>query len=362
MRDIHVMHVLGQLDCGGVELALTRLLAEPQLAAMTHSIVAIRGEPTIADRFAPDVRLYCLHSPPGQRLLAWRLGQVIRQARPTVIHARNWGGWCDVALARLMLLTRRPLVYSFHGHSETQTPLRRQVAGRLFARTTRRIFTVSENSRRALAQHLCLNLLQIDVIPNGVDTQRFAPPDGPAVHPRPVVVSVGNLTAVKDHATLIRAFAEVIHSGLDLELWLAGEGDQRPALTGLIGELGLTARVKLLGHVQDVAALLRQADLFVLSSRSEAHPNALLEAMSCGLPCVATRVGGVAQVLGSGCCGVIVPPQAPGELAQAIATLAGDGARRRELGQAARQQVCRQYGLDQMAQAYAQLYRSVGRP
>ncbi len=114
-----------------------------------------------------------------------------------------------------------------------------------------------------------------------------------------------------------------------------------------------------MGHVADVPAFLRELDIFVLPSLSEAHPNALLEAMACGLACVGTRVGGVPEVLEERRRGLLVNAGDTGGLANAMAALAIDVDRRRGLGVLARERVCRAYGLDKMVEAYAALYEGL---
>ena len=99
----------------------------------------------------------------------------------------------------------------------------------------------------------------------------------------------------------------------------------------------------------------------MLPSLSEAHPNALLEAMACGLACIGTRVGGVPEVLDEGRCGLLVDSGDTGGLVSAMAALAGDANGRRELGVVARQRVRRAYGLDKMIEAYAALYEGLAR-
>ena len=236
---------------------------------------------------------------------------------------RNWGAWPDVALARLLVWPRVPLIFSFHGFARTgPLPLRRRLAFRVLSRVTTYLLTVCDPARHTLIEELGWPPRKVRVIPNGVDTTRFSPRSrGAAASGRFVIGCVGSLTAVKNHALAVRAFAALIRTGADAELRIAGEGPERTRLEGLARELGVAGRVSLPGHVEDVPEFLRQLDVFVLPSASEAHPNALLEAMSCGLPCVATNVGGVAEVLNRGRCGRLTPPGDPERLADSLREL-----------------------------------------
>jgi glycosyltransferase involved in cell wall biosynthesis len=119
--------------------------------------------------------------------------------------------------------------------------------------------------------------------------------------------------------------------------------------------------LELTGRVSDIPSFLRDLDIFVLPSLGEAHPNALLEAMACGLPCVGTRVGGVPEAMEEGRCGLLIDAGDAQGLVSATSRLAGDADLRRELGLAARQRVCLAYSLDKMIEAYAALYSGYSR-
>lgn len=354
----HVLHVVPQLGIGGVELTLNRLLERPELSQMRHSVMVMRGPQSLA--MPPGVKVHCLQSQPKERLVAWRLGKLLKSIRPDVIHARNWGAWLDTALANL-LRWRAPLVYSFHGLSEQSLPLRRRMGSRLLAMATDHIFTVSQASRDNMAHSMMLPLDRIDVIPNGVDSQQFCPGAPRRKRSRAVVGNVASLTSIKNQQLLIRAVAAMERKGVKVEVWIAGEGPMRSGLRALIAELGLGQQVQLLGHVENVPAFLRQLDLFVLCSASEAHPNALLEAMACQVPCVATDVGGVAEVLGGGRYGMLCPSNHVAALAQAMIDILNQPARLERFAREGRNRVVERYSLQATAQSYCDLYQRMAR-
>lgn len=160
------------------------------------------------------------------------------------------------------------------------------------------------------------------VIPNGVDLA-FWSPCGNGVSAEesgvPTVLAVGRLHPVKGHDVLIRAMVRVRQAVPDARLRLIGEGTARAQIEELVRDLGLDACVELLGTqpAEGVRDRLRQADVFVLPSRSEGMPISLIEAMAVGCPAVATRVGGVPEVLADGA-GALVPPDDPEALADRI--------------------------------------------
>ena len=161
--------------------------------------------------------------------------------------------------------------------------------------------------------------------------------DRPAAAEREEIAAVGRLSAQKDHALLIRAFSRLPDTGERLLIY--GEGELRPELEALIERLGLSGRVLLPGQCGDIPEALNGAKLFVLSSDYEGMPNALLEAMALGLPCIATDCpcGGPSSVIRNGENGLLVPVGDEGALSEAMATLLSDAELRRRLAQNAKQ-------------------------
>jgi glycosyltransferase involved in cell wall biosynthesis len=144
-----------------------------------------------------------------------------------------------------------------------------------------------------------------------------------------------------------------------LRLVLVGEGPQRRVLEAKIASASLAAQVRLLGNRTDVAALLGEFDVFVLSSVAEGMPGAVLEAMASGLPVVATRVGGVGEVVVDGATGTLVEPGNPGALALALRSYVEDESLRRQHGDGGRQRVEQHFSLAAMLAGYTSLYDEV---
>lgn len=354
---LSVLHVVPGLMPGGMELTMARVIRGLAGDGLRHSVVCLKGDVEIADRLPAGTEVHCLHSRPNEVRLPGRLAKLIRRLRPDVVHARNWGAWPDVSIARLLTLPVVPLVLSFHGLGRAgYEPRRRRWASWFLARAATHLMTVSNESRRMLAERWGWLAERTEVIPNGVDTDLFRPAERFRRGNRLVVGSVGNLRPVKNHALLVRAAAAVAANGVDIEVRIAGEGDQRASLTQLARSLGPGDRLKLPGHIADVPAFLQALDIFVLSSDSEQHPNSLNEAMACGLPCIATRVGAVAELLDEGRCGIIIAAGDEPALVMGLRDLAGDAVRRASLGAAARQRAYSEYSLTRMIEAYRQMY------
>ena len=165
---------------------------------------------------------------------------------------------------------------------------------------------------------------KIAIIPNGLDSSHFTPRP-----PRPTrrrVVVVANLRPEKAHDVLIDAAPEILRRHPDLSFEFVGGGNERERLIERARARAVLERVTFAGHCYDVAARLRAADIFVLPSRSEAFPNAVLEAMATGLPIVASRVGGICELIEHEQTGLLVAPGDPRSLADQICRLAADTA------------------------------------
>jgi len=200
---------------------------------------------------------------------------------------------------------------------------------------------------------------------NGVDTERFRPADA-STRTRLrtqlgfgdnecLIGCVASFTPVKRHIDLLGAFARAAQRQARLRLLLIGDGPLRSEISARIEELGVAEHVRLLGARTDVENILPALDIFTLASSTEGMSNALLEAQACGVPAVATSVGGNIEVI-RGDSGVLVPPAAPGALAAALCNLAGNAELRGAFGAAARRTAQREFSLDAMVAAYESMY------
>lgn len=197
----------------------------------------------------------------------------------------------------------------------------------------------------------------VQVIPNGVSVERF---DARPIGARPVrtILTVANLRREKAHEVLLAAAAQLAPRHPELHFLVAGDGPRAAELQTLAASLGIGAQVTFLGHREDVPALLALADVFVLPSRSEAFPNGAIEAMAAGLPVVASRVGGLVDLIEEERTGLLVTPDDPTALAAALESLVLSPARAGVIGACAREEVIRRYSFDRMVRGFEDLYCS----
>jgi glycosyltransferase involved in cell wall biosynthesis len=188
---------------------------------------------------------------------------------------------------------------------------------------------------------------RIAVIPNAVDTTYFHPEPEPEPSPR-TILFVGRLVDDKDPLNLLEAFNIAAKRVPDARLEMVGNGPLISALQERVHEYDLASRVELSPPSTDVRPAMRRASVFVLASAQEASPNVIMEAMAMGLPVVATRVGGIPELVEDGKTGILVEPGDPQGLADALTTLLEDEGLRREMGLLGRQRVETFHSLQHM--------------
>lgn len=271
-------------------------------------------------------------------------------------------------LARLRALVDR-VVVSYHAvGTDARGPVVRPYLRPILRRMDAHI-AVAEVQKRQLVEREGLPEENVRVIYNGVDTRAFRPPGaGERAAVRRtfglseadvVLMSVGSLKPVKGIDLLLRSVAPVMRTHAQAELVVVGDGPDRGALQLLARELDIADRVQFVGLRADVDALLRAADALVLSSRSEALPTVLLEAMATGLPIVATNVGGVPEIVNAERSGLLVAPEDAAALASALARVVADEALRRTMGTRGREIVESRFRIESMCEKRMALFEEL---
>ncbi len=271
-----------------------------------------------------------------------------------------------IGVVAALRAAHKPLVLStVHGLGGSST-FRRRIQNRLWHRFVHRIVTVSEAVRAdVLAHNPALIPEKVETIHNGLRfdafTQNIDDPESVSRKQKSISFgTVGRLSAVKNHETLIRAFARLLEQIPDATLYIAGRGELEEKLKDLTRQLRIEAKVVFLGFRSDIPDLLRQWDVFVFPSLREGLPLSLLEAMASGLPVIAANVGGIPEIFPSDPIGILVEPTDEDELTQAMQMLAQKTPRDLQvLGENARRRALEHFSAAGMVEKYQRLYGNV---
>jgi len=287
--------------------------------------------------------------------LLFRLVRLLKKEKPDILHTHNKAPLIYGALMRF--LTRTPvLVNTRHGQGRLHQSF-------FIWNAYDFIVAVSHSAKNELLEHNRIEKNKVRVIHNGIDIQRFnildAADQSLQKNGKIVIGIVARLDYYKDLPNLITSFQKVLTRINNAELWIVGDGNLRDDVEHRLKVLGLKEKVKLWGWQKDIAFFDRQIDVFVLPSLTEGISLALLEAMACGCPVVATRVGGNPEVVVDGQTGFLVPPKDPEAMAEAIITILQDKRMAQSMGEAGRRRVEEKFSLARMVNEYQKVYEEV---
>jgi glycosyltransferase involved in cell wall biosynthesis len=382
---IRVLRVIARLNMGGPALHVTYLARGLASRGYETTLVAgdvAQGEESmafVADRAGVEIlRLPGLSrelSPVRDALAAWHVARIIRRVRPDIVHTHTAKAGAVGRVAALLAGPgRRPVVvHTFHGHvlrgyfGRAGTLLFRAIEIAL-ARTTDRLIAVSPEVRDELVEMKVAPREKFSVVRLGIELEPRVRFDGDSAEVRRrhgiaadkfVVGWFGRMTAVKRTEDLLTMLAGVRERGVDALLLFVGDGDDREALEQRAHDLGLARSCLFVGYQEDVAPWYAICDVVVLTSASEGTPVTIIEALAAGRPVVATRVGGVPDVVEEGETGFLVRPRDTHALAERLEILAGDPERRVAMGATGRERTLARYAVERLVDDMDQLYREL---
>lgn len=363
---INVMQLVWNLGMGGLEklaIDICRHLPQDQFSA---SICVLQSGDAIENRLDSDlvdllsIRQYCGNDP----TVPFRLARLLRNRQVDVLHSHSWGTLLEGIFAAK--LARVPAVIHSE-HSTTDRRRRRIIAQRVGWGMVNQVVAVSGAVADRMTNIVGYPRKKIRVIPNGVDLEQFRRLDVPRRDLREefglsgigyLIGMVARFVPFKNHAGVLRALPKLHKAGIDAHLALAGSGPLRDQLETLSESLGITDKVHFLGNTNQTCQFLNSLDVFVSNSTSgEGLSLAVLEAMACEVPVVATAVAEHPNVLDDGRAGSLILPENEDALVEALLHLAKHPEVRTSLGQAGRQRVLDKYSYDGMMEAYQHLYR-----
>jgi len=370
-----IAHVIYRLDMGGLENGLVNLINQTPAQRYRHAIICLTGYSEFRQRLQrSDVPVYALHKPEGNSVWTHvKLWRLLRQMRPDIVHTRNLAALEGALPAVLAGVPAR--VHGEHGRDVSDldgSSRKYQLVRRALKPFVTHYIAVSRDLECYLQQKIAVAPQRVTQIYNGVDAVKFHP----AREPREglpasgfggagqfVIGTVGRMQEVKDQLTLARAFVLLMRqmpgAAQRLRLVMIGDGPLRAQVEAELAAAGVAQYAWLPGGRDDVAAIMRGFDLFVLPSLAEGISNTILEAMASGLPVVATDVGGNKELLQPGATGTLVAAADAQAMALAIRAYAEDPGSCARHGAHARRVIEREFSMDAMVNAYLAVYDNV---
>jgi len=363
MSKIPIFHLITELNIGGAEKALTRLLVHLDRDRFAPTVACLYGGdgPVAEEIRALNISVIDLGMTAKWRWDSlWRLYFLLHREYPIILH--TWMFHANVPGRVLGRLVGVPVIIS----SERTMGMEgrwRYWLNRITSVLTDRVVCVSQQVADFIVQEVGISRHKTLVVPNGIDVRNFEhlPTKQQAramlglSFDRILIGTVARLDRVKRLDVLLQA----MRSLRDVHIVIVGDGPERVRLEAMSARLGLASHIHFVGQQDDVRTWLAAMDVFVLSSDWEGMSNAVLEAMAAELPVVATTVGGTPEVVVDGMTGLLVPPRDPQALAQAIHALLVDPERRNKMGQAGRDRVRHHFTVERMVEKTESLYEQL---
>ncbi len=371
-----IAHVIHHLWIGGLENGLINLINRIPEQRYRHAIICMDDFSDFRDRLQrDDVQVIAIHKKTGRDPGAkWRLFKLFRELRPDILHSRNLSG-LDALLPAYMAGVKHR-IHGEHGRDIDDldgSNRKLQLLRRLHRPLIDRYIPLSQDLQKYLCTRIGVSPSRITQIYNGVDTDKFLPARDtkPALPTREgfadshsiIIGTVGRFQAVKDQMNLVEGFIRLLERCPDLaqtvRLVMIGDGPLRETVMQRIAAAGYDGLVWAPGPRNDVEKILPAFDLFILPSLAEGISNTLLEAMACGLPVIATTVGGNPELVADNETGKLIPPADSDALSREIEQYVRDATLRKTHGQAARKRVEEKFSISSMVEQYLAVYDSL---
>ena len=372
-----IVHIIYRLGVGGLENGLINLINKMPVDQYCHAIISLTDSTEFSERIKrQDVTVYQIHKNPGQDWISFvKVYRLLKQLQPAIVHTRNLGT-IEYQLCALLAGTRHR-IHGEHGWDVFDPDGRKvkyQLLRRMMGFVIHRFIPLSMHLQEYLTKRAGIPEAKITRICNGVDMAVFYPHQGDRQSPpgctielkgKVVIGTVGRMHGVKNQILLVKAFMDACHQSPAFaercRLFLIGDGPLKAEALSLLKTAELHDKVWLPGERKDIADILRSLDIFVLPSRAEGISNTILEAMACGLPVIATRVGGNPELVldntyGNQQTGQLVENEDVPALSEAMQALAADDGRRAQLGSAAYGRINTVFSIDSMVARYQQVY------
>lgn len=350
MGKIKVLQIFEDLEIGGLERIIVTLVEELDQERYDPEVWCIAKGGDIAEeliRKGKVVRILGIKSYYNP-INILRFAYELKKASPRIIHSH---GYFSNTISRIAAILAGVPIKFVHLHNVYSSAYsRRNLAiERFLSLFTDKIICCSDAVRRFAIDYEKINPHKLLTIYNAINLERFTyPANFQEMRERlgllageKLIGTIGSLRAVKGHRYFLEAARLLTGKFPHLKFAIVGGGSLETELKMLARNLGLEEKVIFTGSQRDVSGLLKAMDIFVLASLREGMPLSVIEAQACGLPIVATKIGGVPEVVKDGVSGILVAPKSPEAISKAVISLLKDSQKAKEMGRAG-QRICRE--------------------
>lgn len=355
-----IMQVIPRLEIGGAERMCESLSSAFKELGHEVVIVSMFDYKTVINQNLEEkgIKIEYLHKHVGFDLsVKGKLKKLIKQYKPDVIHTHLNTLKYTAGVASKLL--NQPIVHTVHNVAQKEAPeFDRKTNKKLYQSQKAVPVALTELVRQTIVEVYGLNENSIPTILNGSDVRRFVPktyyePQNGEI----CIINVAAFTQAKNHECSVETFAKLHQKYPNTRLMFAGTGDKMEAIKSMAEQLGVADSIDFFGSVDNIADVLSKSDIFILPSTYEGMPISIIEAMASGLPVVASRVGGVPDMIDDGKDGILIDPTVD-SLYSALETLINDQALRENLGKQARIKSETMSSIA-MAENYLKLYNQI---
>jgi len=362
---IKVLHLVQGLGIGGLENVVVNLLKGIDSERYQPSVCCYDTLWSVAQSLNGIINIHFLKRKQGiDYAYPFKLAALLKREKIQILHLHNSTAFFYGVIAGK--ITRVPvIIYTEHAR-DIFPNIKVRIADKILSSFTDKVIVVADYLKKNLIKYEWFNPSKIITIYNGADETKFnnkynvdeVKRDLGLFGRKKIVGIVARLDPIKNHKCLIKAMQIVVKHYPDTILLVIGDGALRDELKAFARESNLLNNIYFLGTRQDIPQLLAIMDIFVLCSISEGLPMTLLEAMAAGKPIIATNVGGIPEIIEHGINGVLIPPDNPDILADAIKKLIDDTEKAKQMGSMAREKFENNFTLSTMVKNYEEVYES----
>ncbi|MCD6460213.1 glycosyltransferase [bacterium] len=354
-KKIHIMHLTTDSAVGGTEKMIVEIASSLPKDIFRSTVAALKPGGYLEQLcFKNNIEFVSLNMKSKLDFtVVFRLFNLIRKNNVDILHTYLFHA--NILGRAVGRIAKVPLIFSGQRNVDLWRNFFHNAADRLTVKFCEKIISNSSAGKEFLVKNVGIEQDKILVVPNGINVENY----NQVKHKAKKTINfsvVASLTRKKGHSYLFKSFQKMYANNKNVKLMIIGTGPLKNELEQLSVDLGINENTVFLGFLDNPAKYLEQSDIFVLPSLWEGMPVALMEAMACGLPCIASDVGGVGELIDNNISGILVKPKDIDALYESMLRLISSPDERAKLGEGARKKISNCYSKKNMINQLEQIY------